>query len=42
MLIDTSTVAGAAQQIDTPIISSGNSSLWQGADGVGDTPGGNE
>jgi len=42
VLIDTSTVGNSAAQIDTPVISGGNSSLWQGADGVGDTPGGNQ
>ena len=45
VLIDTSRV-GPGGQIDTPITSAGNSSLWIGADGVGDAngdgPGGNQ
>lgn len=42
VLIDTSRVNAGAPQIDTPITSAGNSSLWSGADGLGDGPGGNE
>lgn len=46
VLIDTSRVGAGTQQIDTPITSGGNSSLWSGADGLGDTggdgPGGNQ
>ena len=40
VLVDTSGVAGAAPQIDTPITSTGNSSLWSGADGLGGDIGG--
>lgn len=45
VLIDTSRVGAGTQQIDTPITSGGNSSLWSGADGLGDIsdgPGGNQ
>ncbi|KRB79305.1 hypothetical protein ASE00_19515 [Sphingomonas sp. Root710] len=46
VLIDTSRVGTGPQQIDTPIAGGGNSSLWSGADGLGDTggdgPGGNQ
>jgi len=38
VVVDLSSVTGTPAQIDTPIMSGGNSSLWQGADGV-DTPG---
>ena len=40
ILIDTSRVAGGSATIDTPITSTGNSSLWSGADGLIDGPGG--
>ena len=40
VLIDTSRVAGGSATIDTPITSTGNSSLWSGADGLIDGPGG--
>ncbi|MCZ4343206.1 hypothetical protein O4H52_16435 [Sphingomonadaceae bacterium G21617-S1] len=38
VLIDMSRVGSSGAEVDTPIISSGNSSLWPGADGVGDPP----
>lgn len=37
VLIDTSTIGSAAVEIDTPITSSGNASLWPGADGLTDS-----
>lgn len=40
VLIDTSRVAAGQQQIDTPVTSGGNSSLWFGEDGLAETPGG--
>ena len=40
VLIDTSRIAGGSAAIDTPITSTGNSSLWSGADGLIDGPGG--
>ncbi|ABQ69538.1 filamentous haemagglutinin family outer membrane protein [Rhizorhabdus wittichii RW1] len=39
LLIDTSNIGSDATQIDTPVLSSGNSSLWPGADGLTDTGG---
>ncbi len=36
LLIDTTTVASTGQQIDVPVFSAGNSSLWLGADGFSD------
>lgn len=33
-LIDTRSIAGGHQGIDAPVMSSGNSSLWTGADGI--------
>ena len=41
-LIDTSRVNSGGAQIDTAVTSAGNSSLWSGADGIGDTPGGDQ
>ena len=35
VLVDTSNVGSTTQQIDTPVTSSGNSSLWSGEDGLG-------
>lgn len=39
-LIDTRNVGADPSKIDTPVTSSGNSSLWIGEDGLGETPGG--
>jgi len=41
-LIDMSRVGAGGQQIDAPVTSGGNSSLWSGEDGLGETPGGNQ
>lgn len=37
VLIDTSTIGSTAVEIDTPITSGGNASLWPGADGLNDS-----
>ena len=42
VLVDTSNIGSTGQQIDTPVTSSGNSSLWSGEDGLGETPGGGQ
>jgi hypothetical protein len=42
VLVDTSNIGSGGQQIDTPVTSSGNSSLWSGEDGLGETPGGDQ
>jgi len=39
VLIDMSRVGAGGQQIDTPVTSSGNSSLWSGEDGLGELGG---
>ena len=41
-LIDTRNVGADPSKIDTPVTSSGNSSLWIGEDGLGETPGGDD
>jgi len=41
-LIDTRNVGADPSKIDTPVTSSGNSSLWIGEDGLGEKPGGDE
>lgn len=41
-LIDTRNVGADPSKIDTPVTSSGNSSLWIGEDGLGKTPGGDD
>jgi len=42
VLIDTSTIGSSSVEIDTPITSSGNASLWPGADGLTDGLNGNQ
>lgn len=37
VLIDTSTIGSTSVEIDTPITSGGNASLWPGADGLNDS-----
>jgi hypothetical protein len=42
LLIDTNNIGKTQQQIDTPVTSSGNTSLWSGEDGLSDIgPGSN-
>ncbi len=40
-LIDLSAVSADGRTLDTPVTGSGNSSLWNGEDGVRETPGDN-